>query len=54
MVFFFSLFMFRRHSTWEPAFNRVTYFILLAYAVTGISHSQYRNKVRRRFGKKCR
>ena len=29
-VTFFSLFIFHRHSTWEPASGRVTYFILQA------------------------
>ena len=31
---FFSLFIFRGHSTWEPASGRVTYFILRAYTGT--------------------
>ena len=31
---FVSLFIFRRHSTWEPASGRVTYFILRAYTGT--------------------
>ena len=31
---FFSLLIFRRHSTREPAFGRVTYFILQAYTGT--------------------
>ena len=42
--FFLSLFTFRGHSTQEPASNRVTYFILRAYAGTGVSHSQHRKK----------
>ena len=41
-VMFLSLFIFRGHSTREPAFNRVTYFILRAYTGTGVSHSQHR------------
>ena len=28
---FWDLFIFREHSTWEPAYRRVTYFILRAY-----------------------
>ena len=39
-VLFFSLFIFRGHSTREPASRRVTYFILRAYTGTGVSHSQ--------------
>ena len=35
---FLSLFIFRGHSTQEPASGRVTYFILLAYTGTGMSH----------------
>ena len=31
MLFFFSLFIFRGHSTREPASGSVTYFILWAY-----------------------
>ena len=34
-----SLFIFRQHSTREPASSRVTYFILLAHAGTDVSHS---------------
>ena len=52
-MFFFSLFIFRGHSTREPASSRVTYFIqwptqepVLATANTG--------KNRERFWKKCR
>ena len=41
---FFSLFIFRGHSTREPASSRVTNFILRAYIGTGISHSQHRKK----------
>ena len=37
-IMFWSLFMFRGHSTQEPASGRVTYFILLAYTGTGMSH----------------
>ena len=32
--YLFSLFIFRGHSTWEPAYDRVIYFILRAYAGT--------------------
>ena len=32
---FFSLFIFRGRSAWEPASGRVTYFILRATANTG-------------------
>ena len=46
VMFFVSLFIFRRHSTREPAFGRVTYFILRAYTVTGVSHSEHRKKNR--------
>ena len=49
--FFFSLFIFRGHSTWEPASSRVTYFILQAYAGTGVSHSQHGKKIGRGFEK---
>ena len=42
---FFSLFIFRGHSTREPASNRVTYFILRAYTGSGVSHSQHRKKM---------
>ena len=45
MVFFFSLFIFRRHSTREPASSRVAYFILQAYTGTGVSHSQHRKNL---------
>ena len=34
LLFFFSLFIFCVHSTWEPASSRVTYFILQAYTGT--------------------
>ena len=44
MSCFLSTFIFRGHSTREPAFNRVTYFILRAYIGTGVSHSQRRKK----------
>ena len=47
---FFSLFIFRWHSTREPASGRMTYFILQAYTGTGVIHSQHR-KYRERFGK---
>ena len=45
MFFFFSLVIFRGHSTREPASNRVTYFILQAYPGTGGSYSQHRKKL---------
>ena len=44
---FFSLFIFRGHSTQERASGRVIYFILRAYTGIGVSHSQRR----RGFGK---
>ena len=48
---FLSLFIFRGHSTREPASGRVTYFILRAYTGTMcVSHSQHRRN-RERFGK---
>ena len=50
---FWSLFIFREHSTREPASSRVTYFILRAYTKTGVSHSN-NGKTRERFWKKCR
>ena len=43
-VMFFRLFLFRRHSTREPASGKLTYFILRAYTGTGVSHSQHRKK----------
>ena len=51
MSFFFSLVIFRGHSTREPASSRVTYFILRAYTGNGVSHSQHRKKIGRGFGK---
>ena len=48
---FFSLFIFRGHSTREPASGRVTYFISRAYTGTSVSHSQHRRN-RERFWKK--
>ena len=39
---FLSLFIFRGHSTREPAFSRVTGFNLRAYTGTGVSHSKHR------------
>ena len=39
---FLSLFIFRGHSTREPASSRVTYFILQAYTGTFVSHNQHR------------
>ena len=41
---FWSLFIFREHSTREPASSRVTYFILRACTRAGVSHSQCRKK----------
>ena len=41
---FWSLFIFRGLSTREPASGRATYFILLAYTGTGVSHSQHTKK----------
>ena len=35
---FLSLFIFRRHSTREPASSRVTYFIIRAHTGTDVSH----------------
>ena len=42
VVVVFSLFIFRRHTTREPASSKLTYFILRAY--TGTSVSQHRKK----------
>ena len=42
--FFYSLFIFRRHPTREPASSTVTYFILRAYTGTDVSHSQHGEK----------
>ena len=39
---FWSLFIFREHSTREPASSSVTYFILQAYKGTGVSHSYHK------------
>ena len=47
---FWSLFIFRKHTTRELASSRVTYFMLLAYTGTGVSHSQ-QEKFGRGFGK---
>ena len=44
VVVVFSLFIFRGHSTREPASSRVTYFIMRAYTGTGVSLSQHRTK----------
>ena len=45
---FLSLFIFCRHSTWEPAsiviMSRVTYFIVWFHTGTSVSHSQHRKK----------
>ena len=43
---FFSLFIFRGHSTWEPASGRVTYLILRACTATADT-----GKIGRGFGK---
>ena len=53
MIFcvFFSLFIFRGHSTREPASGRVTYFILRPYTGTGVNHSKHRKNFGRGFGK---
>ena len=48
---FFSLFIFRGHSTRQPASSRVTYLILRAYTGTGVSHSQRWKKIGREFAK---
>ena len=45
MFFLVCLFIFRGHSTWEPASSRVTYFILRAHTGTGVSHSQHRKNL---------
>ena len=50
---FWSLFIFRGHSTREPASSRVTYFILLTYTWTGVSHSQRRFKDRPHINMPC-
>ena len=42
--FFFSLFIFRGHSTREPASSRLTYFILRTYTGTSVSYCQHRKK----------
>ena len=47
---FLSQWIFRGHSTREPACSRLTYFILRAYTGTGVSHSQHRRN-RERFWK---
>ena len=51
LYIFFSLFIFRGHSTREPATSRVTYLILHVYTGTGVSHSQHRKKIGRGFRK---
>ena len=52
---FLSLFIFRGHSTREPASSRVFSFILRAYTGTGVSHSQHREKIGRFLRrKKCK
>ena len=39
---YWSLLIFREHSTREPASSRVTDFILRAYTGTGVSYSQHK------------
>ena len=41
---FLNLFIFRAHSTWEPASSRLTYFILWTYTGTSVSNSQNRGE----------
>ena len=48
---FVNLFIFRGHSTFEPASSRVSCFILRAYTGSCVSHSQHRKKIGRGFGK---
>ena len=45
-----SLFIFRGHSTWEPASGRVTYFILRAYTGTVLATANT-GEIGRGFGK---
>ena len=45
MFFFYSLFIFHKHSTREPASSWLTYFILRAYTRTTVSQSQHRKKI---------
>ena len=47
---FWSPFIFREHSTREPASNRVTYFILQAFTGTSVATANT-GKTRERFGK---
>ena len=49
---FWSLFLFRGHTTQKPESSRVTYFILLAYTGTGVSHSQHRKNSGEVWGEK--
>ena len=42
---FWSLLIFREHSTREPASSRVTYFILWAYTVIRVSHRKNSGEV---------
>ena len=44
-------FVFHGHTTREPAPGRVTYFILLAYTGTGVSHSKHRKNSGEVWGK---
>ena len=50
----FSLFIFRRHSTREPASNRVTYFILRAYTGTRCWPQSTQEKSGEVLEKKCK
>ena len=53
VMFFFSLFILRGHSTREPAFSRVTYLILRAYTGTMCWTQPTQEKIGRGFGEKC-
>ena len=50
-MIFFSLFIFRGHSTWERASGRVTYFMLQAYTGTMCKPEPTQGKIGRGFGK---
>ena len=43
---FWSLFIFREHSTREPTSSRVTYFTMRAYTGIGVSQNQHRKNLR--------
>ena len=45
LLFFLPYFIFRGHSTPEPASSRLTYFILRAYTGTSVSQRQQRKKL---------